>query len=56
MEDVRYELFNGPEAFTPDNEFILGESDIPDCAWPRASVPTASPAPAESASRWRNGS
>ena len=22
-------LFNGPEAFTPDGEFILGESDVP---------------------------
>ncbi len=22
-------LYNGPEAFTPDGEFILGESDVP---------------------------
>jgi 4-methylaminobutanoate oxidase (formaldehyde-forming) len=26
--DVK-KLFNGPEAFTPDGEFILGESDVP---------------------------
>jgi glycine cleavage system aminomethyltransferase T/glycine/D-amino acid oxidase-like deaminating enzyme len=29
MEDVRVtRLINGPEAFTPDNEFCLGESDV----------------------------
>jgi 4-methylaminobutanoate oxidase (formaldehyde-forming) len=29
MEDVLVtRLINGPEAFTPDNEFVLGESDI----------------------------
>ncbi len=40
-------FINGPEAFTPDNEFCLGETD----RWPgsssrRASAPTASPVPA----------
>jgi len=30
METARVrKLFNGPEAFTPDGEFILGESDVP---------------------------
>jgi glycine cleavage system aminomethyltransferase T/glycine/D-amino acid oxidase-like deaminating enzyme len=30
MEDVKVtKLINGPEAFTPDNEFCLGESDVP---------------------------
>ena len=29
MEDVKVtKLINGPEAFTPDNEFCLGESDV----------------------------
>jgi glycine cleavage system aminomethyltransferase T/glycine/D-amino acid oxidase-like deaminating enzyme len=29
MEDARVSrVINGPEAFTPDNEFILGESDV----------------------------
>jgi 4-methylaminobutanoate oxidase (formaldehyde-forming) len=29
MEDARVSrIINGPEAFTPDNEFILGESDV----------------------------
>lgn len=29
MEDVKVtRLINGPEAFTPDNEFLLGESDV----------------------------
>jgi glycine cleavage system aminomethyltransferase T/glycine/D-amino acid oxidase-like deaminating enzyme len=29
MEDVRVtKLINGPEAFTPDNEFCLGETDV----------------------------
>ena len=29
MEDVKVtRLINGPEAFTPDNEFCLGESDV----------------------------
>jgi glycine cleavage system aminomethyltransferase T/glycine/D-amino acid oxidase-like deaminating enzyme len=29
MEDVRVtRLINGPEAFTPDNEFLLGESEV----------------------------
>ena len=30
MADARVSrIINGPEAFTPDNEFILGESDVP---------------------------
>jgi 4-methylaminobutanoate oxidase (formaldehyde-forming) len=30
MEDAEVKrFFNGPEAFTPDGEFILGESDVP---------------------------
>ncbi len=29
MEDVKVtRLINGPEAFTPDNEFCLGETEV----------------------------
>ena len=39
------QLINGPEAFTPDGEFILGESEVPGSSSPPGSAPTASPAP-----------
>ena len=40
-------MINGPEGFTPDNEFILGESRRPRASSSRpGSAPTASPAPA----------
>ena len=43
-------LINGPEAFTPDNEFCLGESEVRGLLRRRrASAPTGSPAPAGSA-------
>ena len=39
-------LINGPEAFTPDNEFCLGETEVARASSsPPASAPTASPAP-----------
>ena len=42
------QLVNGPEGFTPDNEFVLGESEVPASSSPPGSAPTASPAPAAS--------
>ena len=50
-------VINGPEAFTPDNEFILGEigGRVASSSRP-GSGPTASPARAASAARWRPGS
>ena len=42
-------LINGPEAFTPDNEFCLGETEVAACSWPPASAPTAWPGRAASA-------
>ncbi|MGO9908087.1 MAG: NAD(P)/FAD-dependent oxidoreductase [Solirubrobacteraceae bacterium] len=50
MEDVKVtRLINGPEAFTPDNEFCLGETDVAGLFVAPASVRTAWPAPAGSA-------
>jgi len=43
-------LINGPEAFTPDGEFILGESAVAGSGSRRGSARTASPAPAAWAS------
>ena len=49
MEEVGItRLINGPEAFTPDNEFCLGETDVEASTSPPASAPTGSPAPAGS--------
>ena len=43
-------MINGPEAFTPDGEFIMGERrTFAGSSWRPASALTASPAPAESA-------
>ena len=28
MDEEDHQLINGPEAFTPDNEFCLGESEV----------------------------
>ena len=50
-------LINGPEAFTPDDEFILGETDVRGLLRARpASAPTGSPGPAGSAQSWPSGS
>ena len=51
MDEVKItKLINGPEAFTPDNEFCLGESEVRGLLRRRrASAPTGSPAPAGSA-------
>ncbi len=49
-------LYNGPEAFTPDGEFILGESACPGSGSRPGSAPTAWPAPAGWAGRWPSGS
>ena len=50
-------MINGPEAFTPDNEFCLGETDGRRVLRRRrASARTASPAPAASARSWPSGS
>ena len=58
MEDVRVtRLINGPEAFTPDNEFCLGETEVRGPLRRRpASARTAWPAPAASARSWPSGS
>ena len=50
MDEVKItKLINGPEAFTPDNEFCLGETEVAGCSSPPASAPTGWPAPAGSA-------
>ena len=50
MEDAEVKkFFNGPEAFTPDGEFILGESEVPGFWVAAGSARTASRAPAASA-------
>ena len=51
MEDVKVtRMINGPEGFTPDNEFCLGETEVPrPVRGRRASAPTASRARAASA-------
>ena len=50
MDDVKVtRLINGPEAFTPDNEFCLGETEVRGSSSPPASARTGSPAPAGSA-------
>ena len=50
-------LINGPEAFTPDGEFILGEApEVRGFFVAAASAPTASPAPAAWGGSWLTGS
>ena len=50
MADVEIrKVINGPEGFTPDNEFCLGpDRGRAGSSWPPASARTASPAPAAS--------
>ena len=50
-------FYNGPESFTPDNQFVMGEA--PGCAATSSapgSTRSASPRPAAPAGRWRSGS
>ena len=51
-------LYNGPESFTPDNQFILGEApEVRELLRRRrASTPSASRRPAARAGRWPSGS
>jgi sarcosine dehydrogenase len=51
------QLLNGPESFTPDGNFILGEApELRTSSSAPASTPSASPRPAAPAWRWPNGS
>ena len=56
MADADDQLINGPEAFTPDGEFILGESDVRGSSSLPGSVRTASPALAATARSSPSGS
>ena len=57
MEDVAVtRLINGPEAFTPDGEFCLGETEVRGLFVPPGSARTGWPARAAWARRWPSGS
>ena len=57
MEDVRVaRMINGPEAFTPDNEFCLGETDVRGLFVATGSARTGSRAPVASARSRPSGS
>ncbi len=50
-------FYNGPESFTPDNQFILGEApELRNFFVGPASTPWASPRPGERAGPWPSGS
>ena len=50
-------FYNGPESFTPDNQFILGEApEVGTSSSAPASTPSASPPRAGRGGRWRSGS
>ena len=50
-------FYNGPESFTPDNQFLLGEApEVRNFFVAAASTPSASPRAAAPGRRWRSGS
>ena len=49
-------FFNGPESFTPDDKYYLGEApELRGSGWPQAITPLASYPQAAQAMRWRSG-